>query len=167
VEGELIVSGRLRLEAHRGHIPQAARPEAVRGRPDRVRLALPVSRRFVRCYPAARKGDHAPLLELDSRASTRPHGTTDRTYGSPASRMPGNGRMRDQCVTRPKPNRVLVAEVVPLSQSISIDARVFCSAGRFPTTVLVLVLMMSPLSPTYTYRPERSFNRKPSFTQAL
>ena len=56
---------------------------------------------------------------------------------------------RDHLVTRPKPKRVLVADVVPFSQSISINCRVLARGARCPTNVLVLVLMMSPLSPTY------------------
>jgi hypothetical protein len=70
-----------------------------------------------------------------------------------------------ELVTRPRPKRVLVALVVPFVQSISTTCRVFWRAVRVVTTLSVLVDTTFPVSPTYTYCPERSFKTQPSRSQ--
>lgn len=61
-----------------------------------------------------------------------------------------NRAPRVQFVTRPRPNRVLVALGTPFCQSTSISKRVLRRAERVVTMLLVLVLTTSPVSPTYT-----------------
>src|SRR5947209_2758392 len=111
------------------------------------------------------------MLSFDAREAIKLGGggsatLVHRGHLTTTSRRPCRGRPSPRCcslgcesahrrthvqwVTRPKPNRVLVFEVLPFSQSISINCRVFASVAMCPTTVLVAVLMTSPLSPTYT-----------------